>query len=351
MAAVRRSCASTRLRSFGYTSRRATSTSSWTSTNSKPATPARQLAFLEAFIDYLLRHRSLVVYVSRDLAVLARPAIAERADERRRRMEQLLTGTDLDFNGRVRVSVAFGGLQAAISQAPRRQLRAAARSAARDRANPAAPPVAERPRHRRPFEATVPGDPKPTPPLRMSHRTPDPPGNDRAHPQPREVAHAASMPASRQTGADGPRAGWRPAPRREHVRRGPPRFVGSSFAAALRKTTSSRTTPPLVSKGEHSGRRRRRECCSRTVGSHGRPGRGSRLDVPSESARRFDLPVPGFRIRHERCRDRRFGNAGRAASLRRESPPTTTRLAPGSYSRPRGMRTSDRPLGGVALER
>ena len=106
------------LRSFDYTSRRATSTTCWTNTNSKPATPARQRAFLEALIDYLLRHRSLVAYVSRDLAVLARPAIAERADERRRRMEQLLTGTDLDSNGRVRVSVAVGGLQAAISQHP-----------------------------------------------------------------------------------------------------------------------------------------------------------------------------------------------------------------------------------------
>ena len=175
---VRRSGVSTRLRSFGYTSRRATSTSCWTSTNNKPATPARQRAFLEAFIDHLLRHRSLVVSVFRDLAVLARPAIGERADERRRRMEQLLTGTDLDFNRRVRVSVAFGGLQAAISQHPdASQLRAAAQSAARDRANPAAPPSAERPRHGSPFEATVPDDPKPTPPLRMSHRTPDPPGN------------------------------------------------------------------------------------------------------------------------------------------------------------------------------
>ena len=59
-----------------------------------------------------------MVYLSRDLAMRARPAIAERADERRRRMEQLLTGTDLDSNGRVRVSVAFGGLQAAVSQDP-----------------------------------------------------------------------------------------------------------------------------------------------------------------------------------------------------------------------------------------
>jgi AcrR family transcriptional regulator len=84
----------------------------------EPGGPARHRAFLEAYIDYLLRHRRLLVYVSRDLAVLGRPAIAERADEHRRRLEQLLIGTELDFNGRVRVSVAFGGLQAAIVQHP-----------------------------------------------------------------------------------------------------------------------------------------------------------------------------------------------------------------------------------------
>jgi len=94
--------------------------------------------------------------------VLARPAIAERADERRRRMEQQLTGTDLDFNGHVRVPVAFGRLQAAIPQHPdtsSEQLREALLETARILLRP----VAERPRHGSPFEATVPGDPKPHP--------------------------------------------------------------------------------------------------------------------------------------------------------------------------------------------
>ena len=83
-----------------------------------PAAPARQRAFLEAYIDYLLRHRRLMVYISRDLAVLGRPAIAARAREHHRRLERLLMGSELDFNGHVRVSVAFGGLQAAIVQHP-----------------------------------------------------------------------------------------------------------------------------------------------------------------------------------------------------------------------------------------
>jgi AcrR family transcriptional regulator len=83
-----------------------------------PPTPARQRAFLEAYIDFLLTHRALMVYISRDLAVLGRPPIAGRSREHRVRLEQLVSGTELDFNGHVRVSVAFGGLQAAIVQHP-----------------------------------------------------------------------------------------------------------------------------------------------------------------------------------------------------------------------------------------
>ena len=53
-------------------------------------TPARRRAFLSAYIDHLLRHRALVVYISRDLAVLSRPVIAEHAQQRQCRREALL---------------------------------------------------------------------------------------------------------------------------------------------------------------------------------------------------------------------------------------------------------------------
>jgi AcrR family transcriptional regulator len=111
----------------------------------EPVTPSRQRAFLEAYIDYVLHNRHLVVYITRDLAVLGRPAIAERADEHRRRLEQMLIGTELDFNGQVRAAVAFGGVQAAIAQHPdassdelRKALLEAARTLLRPRRRTAA---------------------------------------------------------------------------------------------------------------------------------------------------------------------------------------------------------------------
>jgi hypothetical protein len=48
--------------------------------------------------------------------------------------------------------------------------------------------------------------------------------------------------------------------------------------------------------------------------------------VPSESPRRPDLPLAGFRIRQEQHRDRRFRNAGRAALCVANLRLTTTRV-------------------------
>jgi AcrR family transcriptional regulator len=116
-------------------------------------TAGRRRAFLDAYIDYLLRHRALIVYISQDLAVLSRPAFAGPADERRRRLGALLLGADLGFGDRVRVAMALGGLQAAIVQHPdaptdelRQALHDAARTLLRTRprlaGEPAPPPVA-----------------------------------------------------------------------------------------------------------------------------------------------------------------------------------------------------------------
>jgi AcrR family transcriptional regulator len=117
------------------------------------STAGRRRAFLDAYIDYLLRHRALIVYISQDLAVLSRPAFAGHAEERRRRLGALLLGSDLGFADRVRVAMAFGGLQAAIVQHPgaptdelRQALHDAARTLLRTRprlgCQPASPPIA-----------------------------------------------------------------------------------------------------------------------------------------------------------------------------------------------------------------
>jgi AcrR family transcriptional regulator len=81
-------------------------------------TPARRRQFLAGYLDYLLRHRRLIAYISRDLATLGHPAITAGRLERRARMEAMLAGDGLDFADQVRVAMAFGGIQSAIAQNP-----------------------------------------------------------------------------------------------------------------------------------------------------------------------------------------------------------------------------------------
>lgn len=91
-------------------------------------TTGHRRRFVNDYIDYLLNHRQLIAYISRDLATLAHPSIAEGNRERQARVQAMLIGTDLDFNDQIRVAVAFGGIQAAIAQHPnadREQLREA----------------------------------------------------------------------------------------------------------------------------------------------------------------------------------------------------------------------------------
>jgi len=84
----------------------------------EPDTPARRKEFMKQYLDYYLRQRRLVAYISRDLATLAHPAFSAGNEVRRARMEAILAGSDLDFSDRVRVTMAFGGMQAAIAQYP-----------------------------------------------------------------------------------------------------------------------------------------------------------------------------------------------------------------------------------------
>ena len=119
-------------------------------------TPARRRQFMQGYLDYLLRHRRLIAYISRDLATLAHPAIAAGNRERRARLEAMLLGDAVDFQQQVRVAMTFGGIQAAIAQYPDvadSELRAALLDAAgsllrprprrRPPANPAVGAVAE----------------------------------------------------------------------------------------------------------------------------------------------------------------------------------------------------------------
>jgi AcrR family transcriptional regulator len=83
-----------------------------------PATPAQRRQLMRDYLDYLLRHRRVIAYISRDLATIAHPAIATGNRERRARLEAMLAGDHLEFNEQVRVAMAFGGIQAAIARYP-----------------------------------------------------------------------------------------------------------------------------------------------------------------------------------------------------------------------------------------
>ena len=80
-------------------------------------TPARRRRFMADYLDYLLRHRQLIAYISSDLATLAHPAMAA-SHERREQMVAMLAGDDLDFADQVRVTIAFGGISHAIARNP-----------------------------------------------------------------------------------------------------------------------------------------------------------------------------------------------------------------------------------------
>jgi len=81
-------------------------------------TRARRGRFFEDYLDYLIGHRRLIAYISRDLAILAHPSFAADALARKERVIGLLAGGALDFVSEVRVSMVVGGIQAAIATHP-----------------------------------------------------------------------------------------------------------------------------------------------------------------------------------------------------------------------------------------
>jgi AcrR family transcriptional regulator len=83
-----------------------------------PITTARRHAFVEDYLDYLLRHRRLMAYIVRDLASLARPTFACGSNQRRARIEAIIAGGEVDFNEQIRIAMVLGGTHAVIAQYP-----------------------------------------------------------------------------------------------------------------------------------------------------------------------------------------------------------------------------------------
>jgi AcrR family transcriptional regulator len=84
-----------------------------------PDTPARRRKFVEAYLEFLMRHRRWIAYVIRDLATLAHPALRAGTQARRERMEALLAGPERDdFNATIQAAIVFGGMHAVVAQYP-----------------------------------------------------------------------------------------------------------------------------------------------------------------------------------------------------------------------------------------
>ena len=76
--------------------------------------PAHRRQRLAAYVDCQLAHRDVLGFLSRDLAVLGRPAVAKRSLALRDRISTAIAGSDLSLQNRIRVSFALSGVQGAI---------------------------------------------------------------------------------------------------------------------------------------------------------------------------------------------------------------------------------------------
>lgn len=70
---------------------------------------------LEVYLDFLLKHRRLLSYLSHDAAALARPAVAARMQAYRAAISAGIAGADLTPEDQMKVSFGLNGMQGAIS--------------------------------------------------------------------------------------------------------------------------------------------------------------------------------------------------------------------------------------------
>lgn len=75
-----------------------------------PLTAPARRELVCALVDLLLAHRTVVVWLTRDLTALAQAEIGARITENRDRLQWLLGGTETDAAGQVRAAAAVGAL-------------------------------------------------------------------------------------------------------------------------------------------------------------------------------------------------------------------------------------------------
>ncbi len=75
-----------------------------------PGTAVELRSLLDDYIDALLRHRTIAVWVDGDKSVASHPSIGARLDENNREMRILLAGRDASRRDRVRASAVLGAI-------------------------------------------------------------------------------------------------------------------------------------------------------------------------------------------------------------------------------------------------
>ena len=75
-----------------------------------PSWPGELGRLLSAYLDVLLRHRALVVWIDGDKAVLSHPTVGRRLAESNRRVRDAIRGDDRSAAARVGASAALGAM-------------------------------------------------------------------------------------------------------------------------------------------------------------------------------------------------------------------------------------------------
>ncbi len=87
-------------------------------TGAMPRGLARQKAVLQAFVGYLLHHRSTAAWMSRDAAALTRPVVWERSRDVESRLDDLLTVGEDDPLARLWTRAIARAVSGAVLDAP-----------------------------------------------------------------------------------------------------------------------------------------------------------------------------------------------------------------------------------------
>jgi AcrR family transcriptional regulator len=94
----------------------------------RPAGAPARIAEVARYVDFLLRHRRLSMYLTRDATAMTRAVVLEQATEVRERTEAMLVGAATDALGRIWVGATLqalaGGLVSAPAEASDEELRA-----------------------------------------------------------------------------------------------------------------------------------------------------------------------------------------------------------------------------------